>query len=418
MLKGFAVNTTGNICENLLTRSVVEVVIESELKQRIQNGESLRIKMGFDPSAPDIHLGHAVGLRKLREFQELGHIVVLIVGDWTAQIGDPSGRSEIRPMISEEQVHENAKTYMDQFFKIVDKEKTEVRWQSEWFSDFRLKDIINLTSRFTVAQFLAREDFSNRFKSQLPISLTELLYPILQAYDSVAIQSDVELGGTDQKFNLLVGRDLQNMLGHNAQHILTMPLIPGTDGVRKMSKSLNNYIGITEHPENIFGKTMSIPDNLIPLWLECLTDTPLKEIYEIKMSLKEESSNPIDIKKNLAAKIVRDFHGLEASKSARQNFEKTVQSGEIPLNIPEYNLQNLQENSYVSRLLVEAQMVSSVSEAKRLLKQNAVKKISISIGTNDSISSTDNIVDGPVNSSGLIQGMILRVGRRKFLRIC
>ena len=410
-------NTTGNICENLLTRSVVEVVIESELKQRIQNGESLRIKMGFDPSAPDIHLGHAVGLRKLREFQDLGHMVVLIVGDWTAQIGDPSGRSEIRPMISEEQVHENAKTYMDQFFKIVDKEKTEVRWQSEWFSDFRLKDIINLTSRFTVAQFLAREDFSNRFKSQLPISLTELLYPILQAYDSVAIQSDVELGGTDQKFNLLVGRDLQNMLGHNAQHILTMPLIPGTDGVRKMSKSLNNYIGITEHPENIFGKTMSIPDNLIPLWLECLTDTPLKEIYEIKMSLKEESSNPIDIKKNLAAKIVRDFHGLEASKSARQNFEKTVQSGEIPLNIPEYNLQNLQENSYVSRLLVEAQMVSSVSEAKRLLKQNAVKKISISKGSNDSISSTDNIVDGPVNSSGLIQGMILRVGRRKFLRI-
>ena len=321
-------------------------------------------------------------------------------------------------MISEEQVHENAKTYMDQFFKIVDKEKTEVRWQSEWFSDFRLKDIINLTSRFTVAQFLAREDFSNRFKSQLPISLTELLYPILQAYDSVAIQSDVELGGTDQKFNLLVGRDLQNMLGHNAQHILTMPLIPGTDGVRKMSKSLNNYIGITEHPENIFGKTMSIPDNLIPLWLECLTDTPLKEIYEIKMSLKEESSNPIDIKKNLAAKIVSDFHGLEASKSARQNFEKTVQSGEIPLNIPEYNLQNLQENSYVSRLLVEAQMVSSVSEAKRLLKQNAVKKISISKDSNDSISSTDNIVDGPVNSSGLIQGMILRVGRRKFLRIC
>ena len=411
-------NTTGNICENLLTRSVVEVVIESELKQRIQNGESLRIKMGFDPSAPDIHLGHAVGLRKLREFQDLGHMVVLIVGDWTAQIGDPSGRSEIRPMISEEQVHENAKTYMDQFFKIVDKEKTEVRWQSEWFSDFRLKDIINLTSRFTVAQFLAREDFSNRFKSQLPISLTELLYPILQAYDSVAIQSDVELGGTDQKFNLLVGRDLQNMLGHNAQHILTMPLIPGTDGVRKMSKSLNNYIGITEHPENIFGKTMSIPDNLIPLWLECLTDTPLKEIYEIKMSLKEESSNPIDIKKNLAAKIVRDFHGLEASKSARQNFEKTVQSGEIPLNIPEYNLQNLQENSYVSKLLVEAQMVSSVSEAKRLLKQNAVKKISISKDSNDSISSTDNIVDGPVNSSGLIQGMILRVGRRKFLRIC
>ncbi|MFL2761360.1 MAG: tyrosine--tRNA ligase [Dehalococcoidia bacterium] len=411
------VNTTENSSENLLTRSVVEVVIESELKQRIQSGESLRIKMGFDPSAPDIHLGHAVGLRKLRDFQEAGHIVVLIVGDWTAQIGDPSGRSEIRPMLSEKQVQENAKTYMDQFFKIVDKDKTEVRWQSEWFSDFRLKDIINLTGRFTVAQFLAREDFSNRFKSQLPISITELLYPILQAYDSVAIQSDVELGGTDQKFNLLVGRDLQNMLGHNPQHVLTMPLIPGTDGVRKMSKSLNNYVGITETPENIFGKTMSIPDNLITLWLECLTDLPMKEIDEINKFLKEESSNPIDIKKTLASEIVKDFHGLEASILARQNFEKIVQSGEIPTEIPEYKLQDLQDNSYVSRLLVESKMVASISEAKRLLKQNAVKKISTSQGANQTISSAENIDDGPLDSSGLIPGMILRVGRRKFLRI-
>ena len=411
------VNTTENSSENLLTRSVVEVVIESDLKQRIQSGESLRIKMGFDPSAPDIHLGHAVGLRKLRDFQEAGHIVVLIVGDWTAQIGDPSGRSEIRPMLSEKQVQENAKTYMDQFFKIVDKDKTEVRWQSEWFSDFRLKDIINLTGRFTVAQFLAREDFSNRFKSQLPISITELLYPILQAYDSVAIQSDVELGGTDQKFNLLVGRDLQNMLGHNPQHVLTMPLIPGTDGVRKMSKSLNNYVGITETPENIFGKTMSIPDNLITLWLECLTDLPMKEIDEINKFLKEESSNPIDIKKTLASEIVKDFHGLEASILARQNFEKIVQSGEIPTEIPEYKLQDLQDNSYVSRLLVESKMVASISEAKRLLKQNAVKKISTSQGANQTISSAENIDDGPLDSSGLIPGMILRVGRRKFLRI-
>jgi len=411
------VNTTENSSENLLTRSVVEVVIESELKQRIQSGESLRIKMGFDPSAPDIHLGHAVGLRKLRDFQEAGHIVVLIVGDWTAQIGDPSGRSEIRPMLSEKQVQENAKTYMDQFFKIVDKDKTEVRWQSEWFSDFRLKDIINLTGRFTVAQFLAREDFSNRFKSQLPISITELLYPILQAYDSVAIQSDVELGGTDQKFNLLVGRDLQNMLGHNPQHVLTMPLIPGTDGIRKMSKSLNNYVGITETPENIFGKTMSIPDNLITLWLECLTDLPMKEIDEINKFLKEESSNPIDIKKTLASEIVKDFHGLEASILARQNFEKIVQSGEIPTEIPEYKLQDLQDNSYVSRLLVESKMVASISEAKRLLKQNAVKKISTSQAANQTISSTENIDDGPLDSSGLIPGIILRVGRRKFLRI-
>ena len=239
----------------------------------------------------------------------------------------------------------------------------------------------------------------------------------MQAYDSVAIQSNVELGGTDQKFNLLVGRDLQNMLGHNPQHVLTMPLIPGTDGVRKMSKSLNNYVGITETPENIFGKTMSIPDNLITLWLECLTDLPMKEIDEINKFLKEESSNPIDIKKTLASEIVKDFHGLEASILARQNFEKIVQSGEIPTEIPEYKLQDLQDNSYVSRLLVESKMVASISEAKRLLKQNAVKKISTSQGANQTISSAENIDDGPLDSSGLIPGMILRVGRRKFLRI-
>ena len=410
-------STIENSSENLLNRAVVEIVIESELRQRIHRGELLRVKMGFDPSSPDIHLGHAVGLRKLRQFQEAGHTIVLIVGDWTAQIGDPSGKSEIRPMLSEEQVQKNAETYMNQFFKILDESKTEVRWQSEWFSKFRLKNIIDLTSRFTIAQFLAREDFSNRFKSQLPISIAELMYPILQAYDSVAIQSDVELGGTDQKFNLLVGRDLQHMLGQTPQHILTMPLIPGTDGIKKMSKSLNNYIGITEDPDNMFGKTMSIPDEMITLWLECLTDTPSKEIAEIKESLTGGSSNPINIKKILASDIVKQFHGAEASNSAKDNFEKIVQSREIPNDMAEYELHNLQDDTYISRLLVDANMVTSISEAKRLLNQNAVKKISKSESIDQIIYSTDNLDEGPISSSGLIPGIILRVGRRKFLLI-
>jgi len=242
----------------LLKRGVAEIIVEEEMIELLRSGKKLRLKEGFDPSFPDIHLGHMVALRKLRQFQELGHQVILIVGDWTARIGDPSGVSVTRPMLSAEEVKINAETYMKQFFKIVDREKTEVRWQSEWFGKFTLADVIQLTSKFTVAQFLARDDFSKRYNEGRPIAITELLYPLLQAYDSVAIESDVEFGGTDQKFNFLVGRELQSTMGQRSQQCFMTPLLVGTDGSQKMSKSLGNYIGVDEPPEDIYGKTMSL----------------------------------------------------------------------------------------------------------------------------------------------------------------
>ena len=277
----------------LLKRGVAEIIVEEEMVQMLRSGKKLRLKEGFDPSFPDIHLGHMVALRKLRQFQELGHQIVLIVADWTAQIGDPSGVSVTRPMLSAEQVQANAETYMKQFFKIVDKEKTEVRWQSEWFDKFNLGDVIRLTSKFTVAQFLARDDFSKRYSEGRPIALTELLYPLLQAYDSVAIQADVEFGGTDQKFNFLVGRELQSMMGQRPQQCFMTPLLVGTDGSQKMSKSLGNYIGVAEPPYEIYGKVMSIPDDLILQYFELVTDVPDEELEEFKKQLDDAKFNPM-----------------------------------------------------------------------------------------------------------------------------
>ena len=273
----------------LLKRGVAEIIVKEEMTELLRSGRKLRLKEGFDPSFPDIHLGHMVSLRKLRQFQELGHQVVLIVADWTAQIGDPSGQSVTRPMLSMEQVKANAETYMQQFFKIVDREKTEVRWQSEWFGKFDLGDVIRLTSKFTVAQFLARDDFSKRYKEERPIALTELLYPLLQAYDSVAVQADVEFGGTDQKFNFLVGRELQSMVGQRPQQCFMVPLLVGTDGSQKMSKSLGNYIGVAEPPEDIYGKAMSITDSLIMNYFELLTDVPDEELAEFRQELENNS---------------------------------------------------------------------------------------------------------------------------------
>ena len=265
----------------VLSRGVAEVIVEADLREALKSGKKLRLKFGLDPSAPDIHVGHMVVFRKLRQFQELGHQVILIVGDWTAQIGDPSGKSETRKMLSAEQVKANAETYMQQFFRVVDKDKTEIRWQSEWFGKFNLADVVRLTSKFTVAQFLAREDFSKRFAEKSPIAITELLYPLMQAYDSVAIQSDVEFGGTDQKFNLLVGRELQTMIGQKPQQVFMTPLLVGTDGSKKMSKSLGNYIGVAESPNDIYGKTMSLADNMILNYFELLTDVPASELAGI-----------------------------------------------------------------------------------------------------------------------------------------
>jgi len=395
----------------ILKRGVAEIITEAELGRLLNSGRILTLKQGFDPSAPDIHLGHVVGLRKLRQLQELGHKVTLIVGDWTARIGDPSGQSTTRPMLSPREIEINAQTYMEQFFKVVDKDKTELRWQSEWFSRFTLDEVIKLTSKFTIAQLLAREDFNKRYNSGNPISLTEMLYPLLQGYDSVAIQADVEFGGIDQKFNCLVGRELQQSTGQSPQQIFLVPLLVGTDGHQKMSKSLNNHIGIAEPPREIYGKVMSIPDSLIVDYFELVTDVAEEEITEFKKQLKTRSVNPMNLKKRLAHEIVRQFHGKQAADEAQEHFTQVFQQREIPKETHTVELRGIVDISGkfevevqrdITSLIVEAGLAKSRSEANRLLAQGAIE------------------VDGEKVSTSLVtlkDGSIIKVGKRRFLRI-
>jgi tyrosyl-tRNA synthetase len=394
---------TGGDLKWLLRRGVAEVIVESELLKLLESGEPLRLKQGFDPSCPDIHLGHVVGLRKLSQFQQLGHRVVLIVGDWTAQIGDPSGVSATRSMLSAEEVQANAQTYMDQFFKVVDKDKTEVRWQSEWFGEFGLDDVIKLTSKFTVAQFLAREDFANRYSTGRPIAITELLYPLLQAYDSVAIKADVEFGGTDQKFNCLVGRELQQMRGQRPQQVFLVPLLIGTDGSQKMSKSLGNYIGVDEPANEIYGKVMSVPDSLIVDYLELVTDVPDEEIADFKEQMANQSINPMVIKKRLAQEIVTQFHGAPAASEAEEHFTKVFQRGEIPEEV--VCLKSSAGNkSTLTAELTEAGLTKSRSEARRLLAQGAIEI--------DGKTITEDLEIAQIK-----KGSIIKVGKRRFAQI-
>jgi len=353
----------------LLKRGVAEIIIEEEMIALLRSGRKLRLKEGFDPSFPDIHLGHMVTLKKLRQFQELGHKVILIVGDWTAQIGDPSGASVTRPMLSAEQVKVNAQTYMEQFFKVVDPGQTEVRWQSEWFGKFNLSDVIRLTSRFTVAQMLAREDFSNRYSTGRPIAVTELLYPLLQAYDSVAVRADVEFGGTDQKFNLLVGRELQSAVGQRPQQVFLAPLLVGTDGTQKMSKSLGNYIGVAEPPAEMYGKVMSITDNLILDYFELVTDVSDEELDEFKCRLDDGASNPMLLKKRLAREIVTQLYDRNAAGEAEAHFTRVFQERKTPEKIKEGTASNVPLRDY----LVINRLAKSRSEAKRLIEQGAVE---------------------------------------------
>ena len=324
--------------DRITRRGVSEIISHDEFVRMLERGEPLRLKMGFDPSRPDIHLGHVVGLRKLRQLQDLGHQVILIVGDWTAQIGDPSGQSATRPLLTHAEVVANAESYLRQFFKVIDPTRAEVVWQSEWFGKFTLEDVIRLTSKFTVAQFLERADFALRFKEHRPIAVTELLYPLLQAYDSVKIEADVEFGGTDQKFNLLVGRELQAINGQVPQQCFMMPLLVGTDGVMKMSKSLNNYVAVEEPPNDMYGKLMSLPDQLIAPYLEYLTDTPDDELSMLSASLDSGAVNPMDVKKRLALDITSQFHSLSDGQRAQANFEQVVQRRDLPEDIPEFNL--------------------------------------------------------------------------------
>jgi len=386
----------------LLKRGVAEIIVEEELVALLGQGRPLRLKQGFDPSRPDIHLGHVVGLRKLRQFQELGHRVILIVGDWTAQIGDPSGVSQTRPMLSRDEVAANAQTYLKQFFKVVDKDRTEVRWQSEWYESFALRDVIALTSHFTVAQMLAREDFDNRLQTGRPVSLTELLYPLLQAYDSVKIEADVELGGVDQKFNCLVGRELQATLGQRPQQVLLVPLLVGTDGLKKMSKSLGNYIAVDESPQEMFGKVMSIPDPLIVNYLELLTDVPDEEMGELKRGMESGGVNPMGLKKRLAREIVARFHSPEAGGEAETAFERVFQRRELPEEISEFVLPRENVPLGMVSLIVQAGLAPSRSEAKRLIAQGAVE------------------LDGQrvtQDSWPYHEGSVLRVGKRRFVRL-
>jgi tyrosyl-tRNA synthetase len=394
----------------LMKRAVAEVIVEDELVQMLHSGKMLRLKEGLDPSAPDIHLGHMVTLRKMRQFQELGHQIVIIVGDWTAQIGDPSGASATRPMLTAEQVRENADTYLKQFFKIVDKDKTEVRFQSEWFGTFDLADVVRLTSKFTVAQFLARDDFNKRYNEGRPIAITELLYPLMQAYDSVAINADVELGGTDQKFNFLVGRELQSMMGQKPQQIFMCPLLIGTDGVQKMSKSLGNYICIDEPPEDIYGKVMSIRDDYILTYFELLTDVTDEEILQFRKEL-DSGVNPMTLKKQLAREIILQLYSKAEADSAERHFARVVQKKELPDDLQEFRIsfRDLSPKDtettaiYLPRLLVMIGFARSMSDANRLITQGAV------------------VIDGEKALSNITYidagSIIIKVGKRRFGRV-
>jgi len=391
----------------LLKRGVAEIITEAELLRLLNSGRILTLKQGFDPSTPDIHLGHVVGLRKLRQFQELGHKVTLIVGDWTARIGDPSGQSATRPMLSPSEIESNARTYMEQFFKVVDKDKTELRWQSEWFSQFTLDEVIKLTSKFTVAQLLAREDFNKRYSSGNPISLAEMLYPLLQGYDSVAIKADVEFGGIDQKFNCLVGRELQQSTGQSPQQVFLVPLLIGTDGHHKMSKSLNNHIGVAEPPREIYGKVMSIPDSLILDYFELVTDVSEEEIAEFKKQLKTQSVNPMNLKRRLAHEIVRLFHSKQAADEAEKHFTQVFQKRETPEEIPEcaFAARYIRDDLFqldIAPTLVKQGLVKSIAELKRLLAQEAIE------------------LDGNKINSSIVNahhGSIIKIGKRRFVRI-
>ena len=410
---------TPELRHQILVRGVSEIIVESELVDLLQSDRPLTLKMGFDPSAPDLHLGHSVGLRKLRPLQDIGHKVVVIVGDWTAQIGDPSGKSSTRPMLTSEQVKLNAETYLKQFFKVVDKDKTEVRLQSDWFGPFGLADVINLTRHFTVAQFLARDDFEKRFSDNQPIAITELLYPLLQAYDSVAIKSDIEFGGTDQKFNLLVGRDLQKIMGQNPQQCFLMPILVGTDGKRRMGKSLGNYIGLEESPNDMYGKIMSLPDISSAMdsdfdegskkdrftvidYFNYLTDISEKEIANMDHDIRNGMVNPMELKKMLARVLVAQFHDKKSAELSEIHFEQTIQQRKLPEDIPTFILDaNLVR---LSDFIVESGLAQSSSEARRLIDQGAVRI-------------NDKHVRENITTSLLKSGDIIRIGKRRFIRI-
>jgi tyrosyl-tRNA synthetase len=384
----------------ILYRGIAEIISESSLRARLESGRPLRLKMGFDPSRPLLTVGNAVGIRKLRQFQDLGHQVVLIVGDWTAQIGDPSGKDESRRMLTAEQVQQNARTYMDQFFLMVDRARTEVRWQSEWFGKFSLGDVFHLAKNFTLADMLEHETFEKRYREGSPLTLIELMYPALQAYDSVAVDADVEFGGMDQKFNNLAGRQLQSRLGKTPQEVLLVPLLPGTDGNIKMGKSLGNTIDILDEPYDMFGKVMSVTDSMLITYFSLLTDVADAEIDEMGRAIDENTTNPRDLKLRLAREIVAQFHGQQAARESEEQFIRVFSKRELPSEMPTFELKELMT---LTELLVATGFAPSKSEARRLITQGGVRL-------------DEAKVEQPDKVIPLRKG-VLSVGRRKFVRL-
>ncbi|HPI28685.1 MAG TPA: tyrosine--tRNA ligase [Candidatus Marinimicrobia bacterium] len=361
----------------IIKRGVEELISEEEMVRKLENSikthQPLRIKQGFDPTAPDIHLGHTVGIRKLRQFQDLGHTIVLIIGDYTGLVGDPSGKNETRPRLQYETLMKNAATYENQFFKILDRSKTEIHYNGEWFAKMKFDEIMNLAAKFTVARILERDDFTKRYKEGNPISLHEFFYPLMQGYDSVAIKADVELGATEQKFNLLTARDVQREYGQEPQVILTLPVLEGIDGGQRMSKSLGNYIGIDDEPDEMYGKIMSIPDNLILKYFTLVTDYSLAQLQEVKRRLNDGQTNPMVLKKQLARTIIKMYHSESAARQAEQNFEQIFSKKEIPDDIEEIIIPSSDLPKPLVKLLTECGAVSSNGEARRLIQQGGVR---------------------------------------------
>jgi len=397
----------------IILQGTQDVLLLDELKELLQSSikadRPLTVKLGLDPTAPDIHLGHTVVLNKLRQFQDLGHRAVLIIGDYTARIGDPSGRSSLRPSLSSEKIDENAETYMQQAFKILDSTKTHVVRNSQWLEHLKFSEILNITSRFTIARMLEREDFKNRFSSNMPITIMELLYPLMQAYDSVSIKADVELGGTDQRFNLLMGRELQKEYNQKPQIAITMPILVGTDGIQKMSKSLGNYIGVSEEPKNIYGKIMSIPDSVMMDYYQLLTRLPENKINKIREDLDANTVNPAIIKRNLAHTLVANLYGKDEADKAEDNFNKIFKERSLPdeIEISEISRNNIGSKTIkLTHLLTMSGLCSSNSDSRRMIEQGGIKI--------DNIKITDVNKEIPLDD---IDSKVIQKGKRAFVKI-
>ena len=388
---------------NELERGTEEILVKSELVEKLKQGRPLRIKVGFDPTAPDLHVGHTVIINKMRQFQELGHQVIFLIGDFTGRIGDPTGKSATRPPLTEDQVNQNATTYKEQVFKILDPDKTEVAFNSTWMGKMSSAEMIQLAAKQTVARMLERDDFSKRYKSNQPIAIHEFLYPLVQGYDSVALRADVEMGGTDQKFNLLVGRELQRMYGQEQQVVITLPLLEGLDGVNKMSKSLGNYIGITDAPNDMFGKIMSISDELMWRYFDLLSFRPLTEVKKLRQDV-EDGFNPRDVKFLLAEELITRFHNKAAAVAAQEDFITRFQKGALPEDMPELSIETETVELPIANLLKNAGLVDSTSEAFRMIQQGGVKIDGVKVEDRNLLISKGTVA-------------VIQVGKRKFAKV-